>query len=553
MFIKVVRNFKNYDRDQKFLVIIWIAGYIIIWSLFVCLLFFNYFTKWQLIRLILIFILILIYKLVYKFCLYWFSLVRLKKNKNFKYYKKFGYWYLKKIFIKSNLVLYWYNKYFYLNLEIIRNINYYFYNFLFIRKIIIYFLILNKYFISRIFYLNYRFINSIQYRWFFSIITFRIYGLIIFIFIFLNFIKNIYIYWCILFIFVIIFYFLDFLPNFIKKRIFREDIFFWRVDDYLQTLRLRRLYTIQGSLLTNIFFFVEEKTNYVCLLEYYFYGRNYVIIDMLDSNLKLDNINFLLNEIKHKPSIIFLDKLLEYKFTSILYVLNWLKFYFSNLDEKLRYNYFKELRNLKLYFKILWDYEYYFLGKAEARLGITSSWIYDAIPITPFFNLWDNKDLPPFCIKKELLNVKKNDKDVRDIDIRNNNDSYLLHHIYMHNDSALKYVSKKLFYDFNTSYNDGILYLSAKKKDKKIYDKERKKLNSIFWDNSVFFGEMIEELREEWYKELKNNKREFYKINRVEKNIKFYIINYLLFSLLLCVYIYIFKWFVFIWIFLFFG
>jgi hypothetical protein len=552
MFIKVLRNYKNYDKDQKFLVIIWILGYIIIWSLFFCLLFFNYFTKWQLIRLILIFILILIYKFVHKFCLYWFSLERLTENKNFKYYKKFGYWYLKKIFSKSNLVLYWYNKYFYLNLEIIRNVNYYFYNYIIIRKIIIYFLILNKYFISRIFYLNYRLIESIQERWFFSIITFRIYGLIIFIFIFLNFIKNIYVYWFILFIFVIIFYFLDFLPNFIKKRIFRKDIFFWRVNDYLQMIKLRRLNTIQGKLLTKIFF-IGKNSKYVSLLEYYFYGKNYLIIGMLDPNLRLDNINFLLNEIKYKPSIIFLDILLEYKFITNLYVLNWLKFYFSNLDEKLIYNYFKELRNLKLYFKLLWDYEYYFFGKAEARLGISSGWIYDAIPITPFFNLENNKDLPPFSIKKEILNVKKNDKDVRDIDIRNNNDLYLLHHIYMHDDSALKYVSKKLFYDFNTSYNDGILYLSAKKKNKKIYDKERKNLNSIFWDNSVFFGEMIEELREEWYKELKNNKREFYKINRVEKNIKFYIINCLLFSLLLCVYIYIFKWFIFFWIFLFFG
>jgi hypothetical protein len=323
------------------------------------------------------------------------------------------------------------------------------------------------------------------------------------------------VYWFILFIIIVIFYFLDFLPEFVKKRIFKNDMFFWRLDAYLQMIKLRRLNTIQGRAITNIFFLIGEKSKYVNLIEYYFYGRNYLIIDMIDSELTLDNINFLLNEIKYKPSIIFLHLLLKFDFISKLKVLTWLKFYFNILDERLKYEYFKELRNLKLYFKLLWDYEYYFFGKAEARMGIWGGWIDVAVPITPFFCLEEGseKEAPYIRFKKEIFYVKKNDKNVREIKFKYNNDTYLVHHLVMDDVFAYKYVIKKLNDDFNTAYNDGILYLSATEEKQRIYDNERKQLNSIFWDNTIFFGEMIEELREEWYKELKNNKRDFYKIN----------------------------------------
>jgi hypothetical protein len=327
--------------------------------------------------------------------------------------------------------------------------------------------------------------------------TFRFYGLIIFVFIMITIIKNIYIYWGILLICIILLYFIDFLP--FKERLFKNDIFFWSLH-YQQLQRLRLFYTIQGVVLKDLIgsIIIGEVIN----------GKNDMYMCYLDEYLNFEkmSLEILLNEIKYKPSIFDINIIFDYIRGRNLESVLWINYYKDNENDVNIFN--KEMRHLKLFLKIVWDYEYYYFDKVEATIEIGRTELHTIYLKSLFF--YERKgSLEIHFLIKELLEIdlikKKNVKELQVNKILWNlvrNGSF--------NFGALQQrLYKRWKEEFAYGRTIGLLYdFPVEGEDMKEINKKKENFNKQVERNVEWVKERIEEWREEWEEERREGKGE---------------------------------------------
>jgi hypothetical protein len=117
------------------------------------------------------------------------------------------------------------------------------------------------------------------------------------------------------------------------------------MEDYLQVVYLRIQNTIQGNILLEFL-----KKDFII---YKFFNKNTRKIECFNEFFNFKNYEILLNEIKYKPSIIYLNLvyniLIVYKIDTLLGILQY--------NDKLKLNkqriFDKELKHIKLILKII--------------------------------------------------------------------------------------------------------------------------------------------------------------------------------------------------------
>jgi hypothetical protein len=335
---------------------------------------------------------------------------------------------------------------------------------------------------------------------FFSIITFRLYGLIMFVFIITTIIKSIYIYWVVIIIFMILLYFVDFLP--FKERLFQKDIFFWRMN-FAQMQHLRLSFTIQGKILKEIIdlIIIGEVLN----------GKNDEYMGMLDDFLNFNegSREILLNEIRYKPSIFNLKLIMEYRDSRNLDSILWIIYYKDNENDVNIFN--KEMRHLKLFFKIVWDYEYYYFNKVEATIEIGRTEL-QSINLKSLFFFEPEGSLEIHFLVKEFIAIDLMKKQkIKELKI-NNLLSNLIRNPFLNFRGLQKRLYERWKEEFAYGKTIGLFYdFPSEDEDMREINKKKENYNKQVERNVEWVKGRIEEWRKEWEVERKEGKREFFK------------------------------------------
>jgi hypothetical protein len=330
--------------------------------------------------------------------------------------------------------------------------------------------------------------------------TFRFYGLIIFLFIITTIIKNIYIYWGIIIIFIILLYFIDFLP--FKERLFKKDIFFWRIN-FAQMQHLRLSFTIQGKILKEIIdlTIIGEVLN----------GKNDEYMGMLDDFLNFNerSMNTLLNEIRYKPTQFDLILIYAYIDGRNLEGVLWVNYYKDNENDLNIFN--KEMRHLKLFFKRVWDYEYYYFNKVEATIEIVKTNMY-TIYLKSLFLYRHEEDGQNYITTRNVGFIDLLEKgNIKEIKMTN-----LLRNLVRNGFLNFRALQERLFNRWKEEYAYGKIdgffyYFPPEGEDMEEINKKKENYNKQVERNVEWVKERIEGWREEWEVERREGRREFFK------------------------------------------
>jgi hypothetical protein len=267
--------------------------------------------------------------------------------------------------------------------------------------------------------------------------------------------------------------------------------------------RLRLFNTIQGVVLKDLIgsSIIGEVLN----------GKNDMCMHYLDENLNFEkmSLEILLNEIKYKPTIFDINIIFEYTRGRNLKNVLWVNYYKDNENDIYIFN--KEMRHLKLFFKIVWDYEYYYFNKIEATIELGRTELHSIYLKSLFFFEREGTHEIHFLIK-ELLEIdlmkKKNKKELKMFKVLCN----LLRNGSLNFERIQQRLYKKWKEEFAYGRTIGLLYdFPPEGEDMEEINKKKENFNKQVESNVGWIKERIEEWREEWEEERREGRREFLK------------------------------------------
>jgi hypothetical protein len=240
------------------------------------------------------------------------------------------------------------------------------------------------------------------------------------------------------------------------------------------------------------------------------YGKNdmYMCYFSQFLNFEKGSIDVLLNEIKFKPSLFDIKLIIEYKDVRNLDSVLWINYYNGNENDINILN--KEMKHLKLFFKIVWDYEYYYFNKVEATIEIGKTELH-SITLKCLF-LYEPEGSPViYFLIGDLLEIdlmkKKNIKEIK----MNN----LLCNLWKNglNFGALQ---QRLYKNWREEFAYGktmglLYYFPPEGEDMEEINKKKENFNKQVERNVEWVKERIEGWREEWEVERREGRREFFK------------------------------------------